>query len=105
MLFRSGILSLLIDYSDHYSHTDQHITSGNFLRYSDKEFKKYNNSLLFQNRLRHYHYIDIFKNLKFKILKIIKGPNLSKPDKISSEFKKKNRDTYVSWGYFLLKKN
>jgi len=101
---KDGILSFLIDYSDHYSHTDKKISSANFLKYTDQEFKKYNTPLLFQNRLRHYDYIDIFKNKKFKIIKIIKGPKGARPNKVSSEFKKNNKDLFVSWGYFLLKK-
>ena len=99
-----GILSFLIDYSDHYSHTDKNISSTNFLKYSELEFKKYNTPLLFQNRLRHYDYIDIFKNKKFKILKIIKGPKGDKQNTVSDEFKKKHKDLFVTWGYFLLKK-
>lgn len=99
-----GILSFLIDYSDHYSHTDKNISSTNFLKYSEQEFKKYNTPLLFQNRLRHYDYIDIFKNKKFKILKIIKGPKGDIQNTVSDEFKKNHKDLFVTWGYFLLKK-
>lgn len=99
-----GILSFLIDYSDHYSHTDKNISSTNFLKYSELEFKKYNTPLLFQNRLRHYDYIDIFKNKKFKILKIIKGPKGDIQNTVSDEFKKNHKDLFVTWGYFLLKK-
>ena len=74
------------------------------MKYSELEFKKYNTPLLFQNRLRHYDYIDIFKNKKFKILKIIKGPKGDKQNTVSDEFKKKHKDLFVTWGYFLLKK-
>jgi hypothetical protein len=101
---KDGILSFLIDYSDHYSHTDSNITSTNFLKYSELEFKKYNTPLLFQNRLRHYDYIDIFKNKKFKILKIIKGPKGHRQNIVSTEFRKNHKDLFVTWGYFLLKK-
>jgi SAM-dependent methyltransferase len=100
----NGILSFLIDYSDHYSHTDKNISSTNFLKYSKLEFKKYNTPLLFQNRLRHYDYIDIFKNKKFKILKIIKGQKGDIQNTVSDEFKKNHKDLFVTWGYFLLKK-
>jgi SAM-dependent methyltransferase len=99
-----GILSFVIDYSDHYSHTDKNISSTNFLKYSELEFKKYNTPLLFQNRLRHYDYIDIFKNKKFKILKIVKGPKGDIQNTVSDEFKKNHQDLFVTWGYFLLKK-
>jgi SAM-dependent methyltransferase len=101
---KNGILSFLIDYSDHYSHTDKNISSTNFMKYSEVEFKKYNTPLLFQNRLRHYDYIDIFKNKKFKILKIIKGPKGEMQNTVSDEFKKNHKDLFVTWGYFLLKK-
>ena len=100
----SGILSFIIDYSDHYSHTDRNITSTNFLKYSKSEFKKYNTPLLLQNRLRHYDYIDIFKNKRFKILKIIKGPKGDRQKIVSDEFRKNHKDLLVTWGYFLLKK-
>jgi hypothetical protein len=100
----NGILSFLIDYSDHYSHTDKKITSMNFLKYTDQEFKKYNTPLLFQNRLRHYDYIDIFIKKKLKILKIIKGPIVHMPNFISSDFKENHKDLFVPWGYFLIKK-
>ena len=99
-----GILSFVIDYSDHYAHTDKNISSTNFLKYSELEFKKYNTPLLFQNRLRHYDYIDIFKNKKFKILKIVKGPKGDIQNTVSDEFKKNHQDLFVTWGYFLLKK-
>ena len=101
---KHGILSFVIDYSDHYSHTDKNISSTNFLKYSELEFKKYNTPLLFQNRLRHYDYIDIFKNKKFKILKIIKGPKGDMQNRVSDEFKQNHEDLFVTWGYFLLKK-
>jgi SAM-dependent methyltransferase len=101
---KHGILSFVIDYSDHYSHTDKNISSTNFLKYSELEFKKYNTPLLFQNRLRHYDYIDIFKNKKFKILKIVKGPKGDIQNTVSDEFKKNHQDLFVTWGYFLLKK-
>ena len=56
-----GLSSLIIDYSDHYSHADKNISPLNYLKYSDKEWKKYNNQYLFQNRLRHQDYKNIFK--------------------------------------------
>jgi hypothetical protein len=50
-----------IDLTDHFSHTDSSITTINFLKFSEKEWKKYaDNSFAFHNRLRVYDYSEIF---------------------------------------------
>jgi hypothetical protein len=60
-LCHSGsVLSLKIDYSDHYANADLTISKYNFLRYSAAEWRKYNPSLHYQNRLRHCDYRKIF---------------------------------------------
>ncbi len=48
----NGIMSHLTDISDHYCHFDAAITPYNYLRYSDKMWRFFNNALLYQNRLR-----------------------------------------------------
>ena len=64
-----GIFSSIIDYSDHYSHTDKNLHPLNFLRYKNTEWeKKYNHSSHYQNRLRHSDYRKILSNSGFKIL-------------------------------------
>ena len=63
-----GIISAIIDYSDHYAHTDKSISLLNYLNFSENEWKKYNHNSHFQNRLRHYEYIEIFKNHGFKLI-------------------------------------
>src|SRR5690606_22620300 len=47
-----GIMSHLIDLSDHYSHFDKKLTPYNFLRYGESKWRLFNNSLQYQNRLR-----------------------------------------------------
>lgn len=64
----SGLVSLIVDYSDHYSHTDRSIAPLNFLKYSDSEWAKYNHDCHFQNRLRHYDYIRLFKASGFDVV-------------------------------------
>ena len=59
-LKKNGMISAIIDYSDHYAHTDPAIGLLNFLNYSSDDWKKYNHESHYQNRLRHYEYIDIF---------------------------------------------
>ncbi|HXV77648.1 MAG TPA: class I SAM-dependent methyltransferase [Candidatus Polarisedimenticolaceae bacterium] len=44
--------SHFIDMADHYAGFDRRITVYNFLRYSDRRWRLYNNDLQFQNRLR-----------------------------------------------------
>ena len=64
----TGIVSLVIDYSDHYSHTDNSIGALNYLNYTESEWAKFNHDCHFQNRLRHYDYIEIFKHCGFQII-------------------------------------
>jgi len=57
----NGLFIHRIDYSDHFSHSDNAITAINFLQYSDSEWKKYaGNRYMYMNRLRHDDYIDLF---------------------------------------------
>ena len=66
-----GIVSLIIDYSDHYAHTDNNISLLNFLKFSNHQWKRYNHKIHFQNRLRHYEYIDIFEKIDLEQLRKI----------------------------------
>jgi len=63
-----GIVSLIIDYSDHYAHTDNNISLLNYLRFTNQQWKRYNHKIHFQNRLRHYEYINIFEKIGFKAI-------------------------------------
>ena len=64
-----GIVSLIIDYSDHYAHTDKNISLLNFLKFSHHQWKRHNHKMHFQNRLRHFEYIDIFEKIGFRTIK------------------------------------
>lgn len=99
---KDGIISALIDYSDHYSHTDKSIGDLNFLKFNSKKWTNYNTPMLFQNRLRHQDYRKLFKSKGFKIFEI-KGPVGKEPNFISEEFDKNNDETFVLWGHYLLK--
>ena len=63
-----GIVSLIIDYSDHYAHTDNNISLLNYLRFTNQQWKRYNHKSHYQNRLRHYEYINIFEKIGFKVI-------------------------------------
>ena len=99
---KGGIISAVIDYSDHFSHTDQNISNLNYLQFSDDQWKKYNTPMLFQNRLRHQDYRQIFKLMGFEISEI-KGDYGEYPKIVAKKFDYSNDETKMLWGYFLLK--
>jgi hypothetical protein len=57
----------IIDYSDHYAHSDGSLSHLNFLRYSDRQWAQYNTSFQYVNRLRNSEYLEIFKSSGFVI--------------------------------------
>ena len=62
-----GLMINYIDYSDHFSHSDDSISSLNFLQYSANEWSRYGDSkFIYMNRLRHDDFENIFKKLKYK---------------------------------------
>jgi hypothetical protein len=62
-----GVVSLAIDYSDHYCHTDPTIGAYNFLRFSSNEWARYNTRTLYQNRLRHHQHVALLTGAGFDI--------------------------------------
>ncbi len=100
---KDGIISALIDYSDHYSHTDNKIGNLNFLQFDDEKWKKYNTPFLFQNRLRHQNFRKFFLELDYEILEEIKGKYGREPKIDSDKFDINNKETFLLWGHFLLK--
>lgn len=100
---QDGIISATIDYSDHYSHTDQKIGPLNFLQYNKKQWEIYNTPYLFQNRLRHQNFRDFFLKMNYQIVEEKQGPIGTSPKKVSNEFDVDNKETYILWGQFLLK--
>ena len=102
-LSEDALISSAIDYSDHYNHTDNTISPLNYLQFSEIEWKKYNSSYLFQNRLRHQDYKKIFLEFGYEILEDVKGPYLEKPKIISKDFDFNDKETFIGWAYFLIK--
>lgn len=54
-----GVVSAVIDYGDHYSRTDRAITDLNYLRFTDRQWRRHNHGCHYQNRLRHGHYAQL----------------------------------------------
>ena len=104
-LIDEGIVSLIIDYSDHYAHTDNNISLLNFLRFTHNQWKRYNHKMHYQNRLRHYEYIDIFEKIGFRIIKedlFYAEDNI--PSLILDSYKKFNPSWKATSGHIILKK-
>ena len=93
-----GVFSIIIDYKDHWSYFDKNISIYNFLQYTEREWRKYNPSLNYQNRMRHKDYIELINNSDFKIVEetIIKPDDKEKNAlhkmNISSDFQQYNFD-------------
>ena len=100
-----GIVSAFIDYTDHYAHTDSSISNLNYLMFSDSQWKKYNHRVHFQNRMRHYDYLNIFDDCGFKIIEeeVIYGED-NFPVKIADKFANKPKTVYATAAYVVLKK-
>jgi predicted SAM-dependent methyltransferase len=63
-----GVVSCFVDMQDHYAYFDSKVTVYNYLQFTEREWKKYNCDLHYQNRMRHPEYIDIFKSCGFEII-------------------------------------
>jgi 2-polyprenyl-3-methyl-5-hydroxy-6-metoxy-1,4-benzoquinol methylase len=68
VLSEGGLLSVRIDYQDHYAYADPDITVYNFLQYSAEDWRRYNSSLQYQNRLRHRDYLEMFARTPLDLL-------------------------------------
>tara|TARA_B100000941_G_scaffold284727_1_gene255846 strand:+ start:470 stop:1309 length:840 start_codon:yes stop_codon:yes gene_type:complete len=102
ILKEGGLISSIIDYSDHYSHTDKNINSLNFLKFDESDWVKYNNSYLYQNRLRHQDYRKLFNDFNYEIKIEHKGNSAEKFQNISNKFDAHDDETFICWGYYLL---
>ncbi len=68
LLSADGLLSLFIDYQDHYSYADPSISVYNFLQFEDAEWARWSPSLQYQNRLRHSDYLALFEEEGFEVV-------------------------------------
>lgn len=63
-----AVMDHFIDMSDHYAHFDHRITEYNYLRYSDRRWRPFNNRLQYQNRLRVSDYRRIVEGAGFRVV-------------------------------------
>jgi SAM-dependent methyltransferase len=62
-----GVIFHSANCGDHYAYVDGSITQLNYLRYSDREWKKWNNAFLYQNRLRASDFTEMARGAGFTI--------------------------------------
>lgn len=62
-----AVMSHFIDMSDHYAHFDSSISEFNYLRYSARAWRAFNNRLQYQNRLRASDYRRIIEDAGFRV--------------------------------------
>ncbi len=66
-----GLFAHRIDYSDHFSHSDNDISAINFLQYSDDKWNRYaGNRYMYMNRLRHDDFIRLFQSVGHCLLEV-----------------------------------
>src|SRR6266403_209192 len=78
-ILKSGGLSVhSANCGDHYAYFDSGISSINYLRYSERKWRLWNNSLLYQNRLRPEDFAEILEQsgLKLILYKFTPKPHL-----------------------------
>ncbi|MBU1043282.1 MAG: class I SAM-dependent methyltransferase [Candidatus Omnitrophica bacterium] len=68
VLRKKGIIMHSVNCGDHYAYFDKNITPINYLRYSESDWKFWNNALQFQNRLRPIDFVESAKKAGFEIL-------------------------------------
>jgi SAM-dependent methyltransferase len=72
VLRRTGKMAHTIDNCDHWAYTDRSISCVNFLRFEDKTWKRLQfNPIDYQNRLRHFEYVDLLADAGFKVTRDI----------------------------------
>ncbi len=84
-----GIMSHLIDMSDHYEHTDHNITPYHFLQYDPRTWKKFNSPFIYQNRLRLSDYEQLIEETGFEALETwtyAANPDLLEEVRLSLKF-------------------
>lgn len=101
-----GICSFVVDYHDHYAVVDRSIHGLNFLRYSEREWQRWNCDLQYQNRLRHSDYLALFDQTGFEALDVeaISDRSLPAEIELDSQFSAYAPDDLrITDGWFVLR--
>jgi SAM-dependent methyltransferase len=67
LLAPGGIMFHSVNCGDHYAYVDRRVHQLHYLRYSDAEWRRWNNAFLYQNRMRAHEFVDRAKAAGFTI--------------------------------------
>lgn len=67
VIVKEGVMSHFIDMSDHFAHFDKSINIYNFLQFTEKAWKRIDNSIQPQNRLRFQDYKQMYEQVNIPI--------------------------------------
>jgi SAM-dependent methyltransferase len=67
LLAADGVCSFAVDYHDHYADVDPSLHVHDFLRFDDRQWRRWNCALHHQNRLRHDDYVRLFTDAGFEV--------------------------------------
>ncbi len=68
ILSPGGVMFHSVNCGDHYAYVDPDIHQLHYLRYSDRQWKRWNNAFLYQNRLRAHTFVDDARGCGFEIV-------------------------------------
>jgi SAM-dependent methyltransferase len=96
-----------VNCGDHYAYADKSITQVNYLRFSEREWERWNNSFQYQNRLRPIDFIKVAESGGFRIESAEFRPNeacLAELQKIviAPEFSRYSKDQLASTSLTLI---
>ncbi len=74
LLKPNGLMSHFVDMSDHFAHFDKSISVYNYLRFTEQEWSRIDNSVQPQNRLRIYTYRQLHGQAGFNVLAELNRP-------------------------------
>ena len=107
---QEGLFINRIDYTDHFSHSDNSISEINFLQYSEKEWESLaGNRYMYMNRLRHNDYLRLFELSGHSVCEVETYVNndllkvIEKKDfKISDDFILKSKNELIIIGAWIV---
>ncbi len=67
ILTPGGVMFHSVNCGDHYAYVDRKLHQLHYLRYSDRQWRRWDNAFLYQNRLRAHHFVDTASALGFRI--------------------------------------
>lgn len=112
MLKSNGVMSVTVDYTDHWQHSDHSISVYNYMKYTDRQWKRYNPPMHYQNRLQHSDYKRMITDCGFDVLAEVQSKN--EPDdkamlshiRLSGRFKRyKTEELLIRREHFVARKN